>query len=139
MRDLMNRLHVLPAFVPAAAVVDNTAQVSAVVDLKGFSSCMLAFVTGNDADADATFSVLIEDSDDNVAFGAVSAVYLDGTAALAGYTFADDGETRKIGYVGTKRYVRATITPANNTGNVFLGGMWVLGQPSRQPTANPPM
>jgi hypothetical protein len=139
MRDLMNRLHVLPAFVPAAAVVDNTAQVSAVADLKGFGACMLAFVTGNDADADATFSVLIEDSDDNVTFAAVAAAYLDGTAALAGYTFADDGETRKIGYVGTKRYVRATITPANNTGNVFLGGMWVLGQPARQPTANPPM
>jgi hypothetical protein len=41
-------------------------------------------------------------------------------------------------YVGIKRYVRATVTPAANTGNVFLGGVWVLGNPSRQPTANPP-
>lgn len=138
MRDLMDKLHLVTAFAPAAAVTDNTAQVSAVCDLKGFSSCMLAFVTGTDADADATFAVLVEDSDDNSAFATVDPVYLNGTSALAGYTFADDGETRKIGYHGIKRYVRATITPANNTGNMFLGGVWVLGNPSRQPTANPP-
>jgi hypothetical protein len=34
--------------------------------------------------------------------------------------------------------VRATVTPANNTGNLFLAGNWILGHPSRQPTANPP-
>ena len=138
MRDIMNHLHLVPAFVPAAAVTDNTAQVSAVADLKGFNACMLAFVTGTDADADATFTVLIEDSDDNATFAAVDDVYLNGTEALASYTFADDGEARKIGYTGIKRYVRATITPANNTGNMFLGGNWILGHPSRQPTANPP-
>jgi hypothetical protein len=70
---------------------------------------------------------------------AVDAAYLNGTEVLAGFQFDDDGECRKIGYTGIKRYCRATITPANNTGNVFLGGMWVLGAPSRQPTANPPM
>jgi hypothetical protein len=138
MRDLMNHLHLLPAFAPAAAVADNTAQVSSVADLKGFGSCVLAFVTGTDADADATMTLLIEDSADNVTFAAVDDAYLNGTEVLGSYTFADDGETRKIGYVGNKRYVRATITPANNTGNLFLGGMWVLGNPSRQPTANPP-
>jgi hypothetical protein len=138
MRDLMNHLHLLPAFAPAAAVADNTAQVSSVADIKGFASCVLAFVTGTDADADATMTLLIEDSADNVTYVAVDDAYLNGTEALGSYTFADDGETRKIGYVGNKRYVRATITPANNTGNLFLGGMWVLGNPSRQPTANPP-
>jgi hypothetical protein len=139
MRDLMDRVHVAPAFEPKAAVIDNTAQVSTVVDLKGFGSCMLAFMTGTDADADATFTVLIEDSDDNSSFAAVDDAYLNGLEVTASYNFADDAETRKIGYVGIKRYVRATITPANNTGNVFLGGLWVLGAPRRQPTANPPM
>jgi hypothetical protein len=138
MRDLMNRLHVVPAMAPVAAIADNTAIVSAVCDLKGFGACMLALVTGTDADADATFTVLIEDSDDNVTFAAVDDAYLNGTEVLASYNFADDAECRKIGYAGIKRYVRATVTPANNTGNVFLGGIWVLGAPSRQPTANPP-
>jgi hypothetical protein len=138
MRDLMNRLHLVPAMAPVAAITDNTAIVSAVCDLKGFGACMLALVTGTDADADATFTVLIEDSDDNITFAAVDDAYLDGTEVLASYNFADDAECRKVGYVGIKRYVRATVTPAANTGNVFLGGIWVLGNPSRQPTANPP-
>lgn len=138
MRDITNGLHLQPAFAPKAAVADDTAQVSSVADLKGFGGCMLAFITGTDADADATFAVLIEDSEDNVTFAAVDDAYLNGTEALAGYTFADDGECRKIGYHGIKRYVRATVTPTGNGGNMFLGGVWVLGHPARQPTANPP-
>lgn len=139
MRDLMNHVHVAAAFEPKAAVTDNTAIVSTVANLKGFGSCMLAFMTGTDADTDATFTVLVEDSADNSTYAAVDDAYLTGTEALASYTFADDAETRKIGYVGNKQYVRTTITPAANTGNVFVGGVWVLGHPSRQPTANPPM
>lgn len=138
MRDLMNHVHVAAAFAPKAAVTDDTAQVSTVADVKGFGSCMLAIITGTNADADATFALLIEDSDDNSTFAAVADEYLNGTEALGSFTFADDGEPRKVGYTGIKRYVRATLTPTGNTGNLFLGGVWVLGEPSRQPTINPP-
>jgi hypothetical protein len=119
-------------------VTDNTAQVSTVCDLKGFGSCMLGFITGTDADADATFVVLIEDSDDNSTFAAVDDAYLNGTEVLASYNFADDGECRKIGYHGHQALRARDVTPANNTGNVFIGGFWVLGHATRQPTANPP-
>ena len=138
MRDIMNKLHLQPAFAPKAAVVDNTAQVSSVNDAKGFGSVVLAIVNGTNADADVTYTVLIEDSDDNAAFAAVADEYLNGTEILAGFQFDDDGECRKIGYTGIRRYQRATITPANNTGNVFLGGVWINGNPARQATANPP-
>ena len=139
MRDLMDKVHLQPAFAPKAAVTDNTAQVSSVCTTTGFDSIMLAFITGTDADADATFVVLIEDSNDNSSYAAVDDAYLNGTEVLASYDFNDDGECRKIGYTGNKKYVRATVTPANNTGNCFIGGMWVCGNPSRQPTANPPI
>lgn len=138
MRDLMNGLHLQPAFVPAAAVTDNTAQVSSVCDRLGYGSLMLAFLLGVLSDADATFVVLIEDSDDNSTFTAVDDAYLDGTETLASFRYDDDGECRKIGYTGNKRYIRATITPSGNTGNLFVAGCWVLGHPSRQPTPNPP-
>lgn len=138
MRDMMNHIHLQPAFAPKAAVTDDTAQVSSVCTMTGYGSVTLAMITGTDADADATFTVLIEDSPDNSTYTAVDDAYLVGTEALAGYTFADDGECRKIGYTGNQPYVRATVTPANNTGNMFLGGVWILAHPSRQPTANPP-
>jgi len=139
MRDLSNNLDCKPAFLPKAAVTDNTAQVSNVVDLKSVGACALMMVTGTLSDADATFTVLIEDSDDNVTFAAVDDNYLTGLEVTAGFDFAADNVCRKIGYTGIRRYCRATVTPANNTGNLFLAGVWVLGRNSRVPTANPPV
>ena len=58
----------------------------------------------------------------------------------ASFTFGDDNETRKIGYIGDKRYVRLTITPTgNDSGNIFLAAIALLGHPDLQPTANPPV
>ncbi|MGY4572590.1 hypothetical protein [Bradyrhizobium sp. USDA 3256] len=140
MRDQANNIHIKTAFAPAAAVTDNTAQVSAILDVLGYGSATLAFVTGTLSDADATFAVLLEESNDSGMSGAAAVADKDmiGTEALAGFTFADDGEVRKLGYIGSKRYIRATITPTGNTGNLFLAGMWLLGKPSSVPTANPP-
>lgn len=138
MRDLSNGLNLKPAFAPKAAVTDNTAQVSTTCDLLGYNSLMLAIITGTNADADVTYTVLIEESDNDSAYTAVADRDLIGTEALAGFQFDNDGECRKIGYNGGKRYVRATVTPANNTGNVFLAGVWVLGHPGVSPTTNRP-
>lgn len=138
MRDLMNNVHLQPAFAPKAAVTDDTAQVSSTCTLNGAGSCMLALIAGTNADADATFTLLIEDSPDDSTYTAVADAYLTGTEVLGSYTFADDGECRKIGYTGLQPYVRATVTPTNNTGNLFLGGVWILGDLPRAPSANPP-
>ena len=139
MRDIMDRVHVQAAFAPGAAVTDNTAKVSSTCDTKGYDSAMLAMITGANADTDVTYTVLVEDSADNSTFATATGVQLNGTEALAQFQFDDDGEPRKIGYVGTKRYWRVTVTPTNNTGNFYLGGVFVLGNPRRQPTANPPV
>lgn len=140
MRDLHNNIYPKRAISPAAATTDNTAWVSQIVDTAGFESVELLVMIGALADADATFTVLIEDGDDSGLSdaAAVADAQLLGTEALAGFTFADDNECRKIGYVGSKRYVRATITPANNTGNAFVSAIWLLGHPRHAPTANPP-
>ena len=140
MRDLANNLHFKPAFVPGAAVTDNTAQVSAILDTYGFGSAMLAFVTGTLSDADATFTVLLEESNAADLSGSDQVADTDmiGTEALASFTFANDGVCRKLGYIGSCRYIRATITPANNTGSLFVSGMWILGHPASAPTVNPP-
>ncbi|TIP07805.1 hypothetical protein [Mesorhizobium sp.] len=141
MRDIISLLHFVPAIVPvAAAQADNTAMVSAILDRMGYESVALALMTGTLADADATFAVTIEHGDaanlsDAVA---VPADQLNGTLALAGFTFAADSAARKLGYVGGKRYVRATVTPSNNTGNAPVVGMWVLGSANQSPTPNPP-
>jgi hypothetical protein len=139
MRDQMNHIHPAVALAPVVAT-DNTALVSTIADVAGFDALTLVIATGTLADTDATFAVLIEHADlSNMSGGvAVPDEDLVGTEALAGFTFAADGATRKIGYRGAKRYVRATITPTGNAGNAPIAAVWIYGEPARLPTANPP-
>ena len=64
---------------------------------------------------------------------AVADEYLLGTETAAGFQFDDDNETRKIGYIGPKRYCRVTVTPANNTGDAFLAAVWIQSGARKAP------
>lgn len=141
MRDLISRLDFKRAFSPAAATTDNTALVSSILDRRGAESVALVLNLGSLADADATFAVTLDHGDaanlsDAVA---VPSDMMNGTLTLASFDFSADNALRKLGYVGGKRYVRATITPTNNSGNAFISGVWVLGRNNLAPTANPPV
>ena len=61
-----------------------------------------------------------------------------GLESQASFTFAADNKVFKLGLRPSgKRYKRVTITPANNTGNAFVAGVWVT-RPFMVPTSNPP-
>src|SRR5690606_32986697 len=106
-----------------------------------FESVTYVIATGSIADDDATFTVLLEESDDSGMSGAegVADADLIGTEALAGFQFDDDNEVRKLGYKGNKRYTRLTITPVGNASAAVLSAVAVLGHPAESPTANPPV
>jgi hypothetical protein len=139
MRDMHNEIHPIRAISPVS-VADNTAQVSQIIDRQGYNELEFVILTGSLADADATFTVLIEDGDNSALSdaAAVADSQLLGTEALASFTFAEDDKTRKIGYRGSKRYIRLTITPAANASAALLAAVAILGDPEVQPTANPP-
>ena len=134
--DLHNDIEVRRAIDPAA-VTDNTAFVSQIIDLANAGAVEFAIATGSLADADATFTVLVEDGDAaNLSdAAAVDDAYLEGTEAAASFTFAGDNSVKKIGYCGPKRYVRLTITPANNTGSATVGAVAVLHRQRKLPRA----
>jgi hypothetical protein len=141
MRDIMNNIH--PTGIAATGVItvtDNTAVVSGIVDRQGFDALAFLIASGTLADADATFTVLVEDGDESDLSdaAAVDDAYLNGTEALASFTFAEDASVFKIGYVGPKRYVRCTVTPAANTGSAPLAIIGLLGNPASAATDNPP-
>ena len=138
MRDLMNNIAPKRVLSPVS-VADTTAQVGTVVDGQGHDSVTYVILPGAIADADATFTVLLEESDaSGSGFTAVADTDLLGTEALAGFQFDDDNECRKIGYVGAKRYTRLTITPVANASAALLAAVAILGHPSVMPTSNPP-
>ncbi len=137
MRDLANSISVKRAISPAAPIADNTPIVSAIVDRAGFEALVFAIAIGALADADATFAVALDHGDaPNLSdAAAVPASQLTGTLAAAGFKFDSDDQTRKIGYVGGKQYVRLTITPANNAGNAFVSAVAILSSARYRPSA----
>ena len=140
MKDLMNNLHFARVLSPVS-VADTTAQVGQIIDKKGFESLTYLIATGSIADADATFTVLLEEGGAaNLSdAAAVADADLLGTEALAAFQFDDDNEVRKLGYIGSKRYTRLTITPVGNASAALLSAVAVLGHPQIAPTANPPV
>ena len=135
MKDLHTNFNKAQALAPAA-ITDNTAQVCAVIDNKGYDAVEYVINIGVLADADATFTVLLEDSADNVTFAAVADDFLLGTEALASFTFADDSQIKSLGYNGSKRYTRMTITPASNTGSAVFGVVAIQGDALHAPVTN---
>lgn len=123
--DIHNSIKVSRAISPVS-VADTTAQVSQILDTANFAANELLIATGAIADADATFTVLIEEGDNSALSDAAAVADADllGTEVLAAFQFDDDNETRKIGYIGAKRYIRATITPVNNASAALLSAVW---------------
>lgn len=147
--DLHNKIKASRGISPAAAVTDNTAYVSQILDTKDFGSAEFLFIMGSIADSDVTFTVLVEDGNDSGLSdaaavddayllgreaGTVSSGNQDGTGAAPGY--ADDDKVFKIGYIGPKQYVRVTITPASNSGNIFCAGIWIQGDSRKGPQSS---
>ena len=139
MNDLHNNLDIRRVISPVS-VSDTTAQVGQWIDRVGYGSLELAILIGSVADADATFTVLVEDADasDKSDSASVADASLLGTETLAGFQFDDDDKVRKIGYRGSRRYVRLTVTPVGNASAAVIAACAMLGDPLSAPTANPP-
>ena len=124
--DLLNNIDVKRVISPVS-VADTTAQVGQ----SSTARVRLRHVPDRHRqhrDADATFTVLLEESDaSGSGFAAVADADLLGTEALAGFQFDDDNECRKLGYIGSKRYTRLTITLVNNASAALLSAICVLG------------
>ncbi len=143
MRDTTTIYQLKRMLSPAAGAADNTARVSQIIDRQGYDSMLIGILTGAVPDADATYTVLVEHGDaanlsDAAAVPDAELIGSDPASAStpeaqAGFTFAADDSVRKIGYRGQKRYVRLTITPANNTGAELLAAFALLGNAESKP------
>lgn len=134
-QDLHDNIKCSRALSPVSGAASDAAQVSEIIDTADFDSLEFVIALGSLADADATFTVLVEDGDasnlsDNAA---VADAQLVGTEAGASFIFSDDNAVRKIGYLGSKRYVRMTITPANNTGAWLIAVVAIQGGARKAP------
>lgn len=140
MRDMFNQVTPKRALSPVS-VADNTAQVCEIIDRKDYESLTYLILTGSLGDAGAEFTVLLEEGDASNMSDAAAVADADllGTEALASFIQSDDNKCFKLGYRGSKRYTRLTITPTNNATAALLAVTALLGFPqSSAPTVNPP-
>lgn len=117
------------------ALSSDTAIVSEIIDLANREAVEVLILTNTLSDSDATFTVLVEDGEDSALSdnAAVADAFLLGTEAGASFTFAADEDLKKIGYIGNKRYLRVTVTPANNTGTGVIGIIFALAGARKRP------
>ena len=129
-KDLHNQVSVGVA-IALTAVADGEDVVGAVIDRQGSEGLEIIFQVG--AYTDGSVTPLIEDSDDNVTYAAVTDANLTNTEASAALSAAG---VSSIGYVGFKRYVRATaVTAAGST--LSVGASFVKFGLRLQGTVNP--
>lgn len=148
-KDYTSLVHVLRGISPVSGAGDNTAQVSQIIDVRDCDGAVFALALGAIADADATFTVLVEHGNaanlsdaaavpDDMLNSGQSRNSATAPEVSAAFQFDSDDKTRKIGYTGDKDYVRLTITPAANTGAWLVSVVALLFGSRRQPTAVPP-
>jgi hypothetical protein len=139
MRDQASNITVRPVIAPAANTdLGTTPLVGTIIDQLGYESLTYAVVTGTLSDANATYTVLLEEGDAANLSDATEVADADmiGTEAAAGFTFAHDAATRKLGYIGSKRYTRLTITPAGaDSGDSPIAAVAILGNAHSRPVA----
>ena len=139
MRDQANSLTIRQVIAPGTYNdAGTTPWVGEIIDRQGYESLTYAIVTGTLSDANATYTALLQESDAANMDGAEAVADTDmiGTEAAAGFTFDNDDETRKIGYIGNKRYTQLTITPAGaDDGDSPIAAVAILGRPHNAPVA----
>ena len=123
---------------------DNVAKVGQIIDHQGYEGATYIIVTGTIADADATFTVLLDEGDtatltDAAAVADANMISQSSAApeTAAAFNFGDDNEVRTLGYIGSKRYTRLTLTPAANTGAWDIAACCVLSHRRALPFAQP--
>lgn len=128
MRDSYNDVGFATSFLPAArtATANGTG-----VDLLGFSGAVAVIHAGVWTDGTHTFD--IQDSDDNSTFVTVAAGFLQGTKPVVS-SAPTASKVYKIGYLGTKRYLRVATTVAGATTGAVYSALVQLAHAATKPT-----
>ena len=124
----------LAAFKAFNAAAGTTAFAGSAIDTLGFNSVLFA-ATANYSETDtATYTLSMQDSDDNSTFTAVDDKFIIGPSA----PLSGAANVQKIGYTGARRYVKLVVTPsdaATSTNVITVSALAILQSPEIMPTA----
>lgn len=122
MRDFHNALSVVNAL-SAATIATNTNSDGPTVDLQGYDSCELIARTGAWTDGAYALQVLESDASGSGFAAAPASSVLGGSPSIgAANTIA------RVGYIGTKRYVRLRVVSTGTTSGASLSATAALAR-----------
>lgn len=125
-KDLHNITFGLVALAPKA-ITTNTTTVGLEIDRKGYSAIEFFFATGVVTDGDYALAIT-ECATSGGSFTAVAATDLLGTSPA--YTAdTDDAKIARVGYIGSMRYVKASVVSTNVTSGALITVLAVAGKP----------
>jgi len=140
MRDMHNSIDAERVIAPVAKTT-IAATVGKIIDLKGYEGCEFIVSYGSITATDATLTPIVKDGDATGSLASVADTYLVGTEAGAGIAAgtprtsnSNKNVTKRIGYIGTKRYVNVSIA-STVTAATIISVTASKGYPSRQPVA----
>lgn len=140
MRDLHNNIDAERVLHPQAKTTIAVTQ-GKVIDLRGYEGCEFIISYGSITATDATLTPVVKDGDATGSLASVADAYLLGTEAGAGIAAgtprtsnSNKNVTKRIGYIGTKRYVSLGIS-STVTAATIVSVEAIRFKPSRAPVA----
>ena len=122
MRDLHNNVDIIATIKPVAVGTTGTGQSGDIIDTRGYDAVEISLSYGAITATAATFTPVILHGDVTGTMTSCADADLLGTEAAAGIAAAArvDGSTenvtKRIGYIGGKRYVQANIVNTATAG-----------------------
>lgn len=130
-RDLKNDIKIANAL-NIASISTNTTTAGVEIDTQGFESVTFEIITG--ARTDGTVTPLIQETDTSGSYsGSVDDDNLIGLEADAALSTAQSRS--RVGYIGTKRYVKLSLVSTSVTTGLTAGASVILGNPKSAPVA----
>jgi hypothetical protein len=129
MRDLKSNIKRVPSLAPQSltAAANGTS-----IDRFGFESAAVSFNCGAIGGTTPSYTLEVQESDDNTTFTAVADKDLQGAEPVITTTNAG---VFTIGYLGVKRYVRPVVkTVAGTSPTLLIEASVILGHPRNRPT-----
>ncbi len=140
MRDLHNNIKAIRAISPVAVGTTGTGQVGKIIDRKGYRGVEFILGYGSITATNAVFTVTVKEGDATGAMTSVADADLLGTESAAGIAAgvrvsnSNKNVSKRIGYIGTKRYVQCGIK-STVTAAVPVSAEAVLHAPYEAPVA----
>lgn len=124
-KDLHHSVKAVCALAPQSITSDTTT-VGEIIDTQGFDGVEFVIVAGALADS-VLLPLVTECATSGGSYTAVADADLHGTEAGAQLDETLDKNTSKVGYSGTKRFVKLSLVSTSTTGANLVGAVALLG------------